>query len=170
MAVNKEDIRNLVRLFEQSDWQEMRLEVEGLRLAISKKGPMGSQGGAAAAPAAASAPELAAAHGAPAAQAAPAAATAAASAPLAAGPAALAAGQVIIKAPNLGVFWKQPKPGAPPYVQDGESIEPDTTVCLIEVMKLFTPVKAGISGRIVRCLVEDGEMVEHDTPLYVVQQ
>ena len=68
------------------------------------------------------------------------------------------------------MFWKQPKPGEPAYVQIGENIEAGTTVCLIEVMKLFTPVKAGLAGRIVRCLVEDGDMVEHDTPLFVVQQ
>jgi len=166
VAVNKEDIRNLVRLFEQSDWQEMRLEVEGLKLAVSKRGPMEARGPVPSAGAPPSAAPVAAAGPVPAAAPAP--------APVAeapgAGPAALAAGQVHIKAPNLGVFWKQPKPGAPPYVRDGEAIEPDTTVCLIEVMKLFTPVKAGISGKIVRCLVEDGEMVEHDTPLYVVQQ
>ncbi len=162
MAVNKEDIRNLVRLFEQSDWQEMRLEVEGLKLAISKRGPMEARGPVPSAGAPPSAAPVPAAGPAPAATPSP--------LPVSDAPAALAAGQVLIKAPNLGVFWKQPKPGAPPYVQDGEAVEPDTTVCLIEVMKLFTPVKAGISGKIVRCLVEDGEMVEHDTPLYVVQQ
>ena len=79
-----------------------------------------------------------------------------------------AAGQRVIKAPNLGSFWRQPKPGAPPYVELGQTVDEDTTVCLIEVMKLFTPVKAGMKGRIADVCVQDGEMVEYDAPLFVL--
>ena len=159
MSVSKEDVRNLIRLFEDSDWIELRLEVEGLKLVVSKSGPGAASPAVTAAPA--SVPVAAAA-----ALAAPAAAVGAS----AIADATLATGQVLVRAPNLGVFWKQPKPGAPAYVQAGDAIEADTTICLIEVMKLFTPVKAGRAGRVVRCLVEDGDMVEHDTPLFVVQQ
>lgn len=165
MAVSKEDVRNLLRIFEQSDWEEMRVEVEGLKLTVSKSGKPLS-GAHAPAPAPMAAAPAPAPSGASVAAAVPGqSGVAAAAAPLTLGP-----GQMAIKAPNLGVFWRQPKPGAPAYVQEGQDIDVDTTVCLIEVMKLFTPVKAGMKGRIVRCLVQDGQMVEHDTPLFVVQQ
>ena len=163
MAVNQEDIRNLIRLFEDSEWQTMQLEVEGLTLAVSKTGALP---GATAAP-----PPTVQAQPAPSAAAAPTAApTPAPASPSTPEALALGPGQVLIRAPNLGVFWRQPKPGAPAYVEDGQEIDADTTVCLIEVMKLFTPVKAAVGGRLVRCLAQDGQMVEHDTPLFVVQQ
>lgn len=155
MAVSKEDIKNLIKIFEQSDWQEMRLEVEGLKLMVSKSGDAARVG-----PATMAAPVVAA-H-----------ATPAPSAPVivAPTPLVLAANQIVIKAPNLGTFWRQPKPGAPAYVEIGQTIDQDTTVSLIEVMKLFTPVKAGVRGKIVRCLAEDGQMVEYDMPLFVVEK
>ena len=148
MAVSKEDVKNLIKIFEQSDWQEMRLEVEGLKLLVSKSGD---------ALRAASAPVAM-----------PSATPQAAAIPSA--PLALSANQTVIKAPNLGAFWRQPKPGAPAYIEIGQAIDEDTTVALIEVMKLFTPVKAGICGKIVRCLADDGQMVEYDMPLFVVEK
>jgi acetyl-CoA carboxylase biotin carboxyl carrier protein len=76
---------------------------------------------------------------------------------------------VAIKAPNLGIFYRAPKPGASPYVNTGDQVDQDTEVCLIEVMKLFTPVTAGISGKVVKICIEDGEMVEHDQALFYIQ-
>ena len=72
----------------------------------------------------------------------------------------------LVRAPNLGTFWRRPKPGAPPYIEIGQEGDEDTEVCLIEVMKLFTPIKAGCKGRIADLLGEDGEMVEFDQPLF----
>ena len=51
-----------------------------------------------------------------------------------------------MRAPNLGTFYRAPKPGAPPYVSVGQRVEPTTELCLIEVMKLFTSVAAGVTG------------------------
>ncbi len=153
MAVSNEDVKNLIKIFEQSDWQEMRLEVEGLKLLVSKSG------------------EVARATNAPLAVLSGTAQSAAApSALVAPAPLALSANQTLIKAPNLGAFWRQPKPGAPAYIEIGQTIDEDTTVALIEVMKLFTPVKAGMRGKIVRCLAQDGQMVEYDMPLFVVEK
>ena len=78
-------------------------------------------------------------------------------------------GLIPITAPNLGTFYRAPKPGAAPYVEVGQEIGETTEVCLIEVMKLFTPVRAGISGRIAKVCVEDGEMVEFGAPLFLVK-
>ena len=78
-------------------------------------------------------------------------------------------GLVPITAPNLGTFYRAPKPGVAPYVEVGQQVGEATEVCLIEVMKLFTPVRAGISGRIAKACVEDGEMVEFGAPLFLVE-
>ena len=74
-----------------------------------------------------------------------------------------------ITAPILGTFYRRPQPGAPPYVEEGSLVEEDTTVALIEVMKLFNPVKAGQRGRIHRICVENGQLVEFGQTLFVLQ-
>ena len=76
---------------------------------------------------------------------------------------------VIVAAPNLGIFYRSPKPGAPPYVELGTRVDEDTEICLIEVMKLFTPVQAGITGTIQHVCAEDGEMVDHGQPLFYIK-
>jgi len=70
------------------------------------------------------------------------------------------AGAVPVRAPMIGRFYRSPEPGAPPFVEIGSAVQPDDTVGLIEVMKLLTPVKAGVKGRVVAIWAEDGQMVE----------
>lgn len=74
-----------------------------------------------------------------------------------------------IKAPMVGTFYKSPSPEADPYVQVGDKIENDTIVCILEAMKLFNEIEAEVSGEIVEILVEDGEMVEYNQPLFKVK-
>ena len=59
----------------------------------------------------------------------------------------------LVRAPNLGTFYRAPKPGAAPYVAIGQKVEAETEVCLIEVMKLFTSVCAGVAGTVREVLV-----------------
>ncbi len=80
-----------------------------------------------------------------------------------------AEGLEVIKAPLLGMFYRRPEPSAPPYVDEGGVVDEDTTVALIEVMKMFSPVKAGIKGRIRRICVEDGELVEFGQDLFLIE-
>lgn len=75
---------------------------------------------------------------------------------------------VIVSAPNLGTFYRAPKPGAANYVEVGSKVSVGDELCLIEVMKLFTAVRAEISGRIHAVLVEDGATVEGGQPLFAV--
>ena len=167
MTAKNEEIRSLLSFFEKSTWEEMRLEVSGVKIAVSKTGSLANRGAATQA----AVPAPAAAVSAPAAAAvshAPPVATAATAAPASTG-SALAAGQSYLRAPNLGVVWGQPKPGAPAFVTEGQLIEAGTTVCLIEVMKLFTQVASTRRARVVRCLVADGEMVEYDSPLFIIE-
>ena len=157
MSIKNEEIKSLLTFFENSDWQELRLEVEGVKIAVSKNGSL-TQSSAVAPVAAAPA------------AAAPAASPAQPAASRTAAPISteLAPGQVYLRAPSLGVVWGQSKPGAPPFVEEGQLIEAGTPLCLIEVMKLFTQVTSNVKGKVVRRLVADGEMVEHDAPLFII--
>lgn len=75
-----------------------------------------------------------------------------------------------VKAPIVGIFYTSPEPGAAPFVREGDRLDAGSTVGLIEVMKVFNAVTAGISGTVVRCLVEDSELVEHGQPLFLVRR
>jgi len=150
MTIDHKEVEVLIRLFEQSDWRGMRLEIDGLKLALSKDADANSlQSTEQARP------------GSPATDSTKPASPTFDDAP--------ADGLIPIAAPNLGTFYRAPKPGAAPYVEVGQEIGEATEVCLIEVMKLFTPVRAGVSGRIAKACVEDGEMVEFGAPLFLVE-
>ena len=155
-----QDISTLMELFENSDWRELSIEVEDFSLHLSRnEGAAGP--GPRPSPPAREGPRDTAAEAPPAAREA------------AAVPAGVDDGDpdglTVVRAPNLGLFYRSPKPGAPPYVQIGEEVGEDTEVCLIEVMKLFTPVVAGVKGVLRRICVEDGAMVEFDQPLFYVE-
>ena len=160
--IKPQDVEGLIELFKASNWDEMHVQVGDFELFLSND-PKATGPGRATAAAPAALPVAAAA--APVASAAPAASTAA-HAPAAA---AIPDGLVAIRAPNLGTFYRAPKPGAPPYVEVGQTISEDTEVCLIEVMKLFAPVAAGLRGVVREVLVKDGQMVEFDAPLILVE-
>lgn len=78
-------------------------------------------------------------------------------------------GMHVIASPSVGVFWRAPKPGAPPFVEVGDDVAPDDTVCIIEVMKLMNHIKAEIYGTIVEIHPQNGEMVEFEAPLMTVE-
>ncbi|MCD2479038.1 acetyl-CoA carboxylase biotin carboxyl carrier protein [Mammaliicoccus lentus] len=76
---------------------------------------------------------------------------------------------ITINAPMVGTFYKSPSPDEGPYVQVGSRVESDTTVCILEAMKLFNEIQAEVSGEITEILVEDGQMVEYGQPLFKVK-
>lgn len=78
-------------------------------------------------------------------------------------------GLVSIKAPILGTFYRRSSPKDAPFVEVGSIVKEDDTVCLLEVMKVFSTVKAGIRGQIREICVENGEMVEFNQVLFLVQ-
>ena len=69
----------------------------------------------------------------------------------------------------LGVFYRAEAPGATPFVEAGGRVEPDTVVCLIEVMKMMNSVPAGVSGTIVEVCAENAALVEYGQPLFRVE-
>lgn len=76
----------------------------------------------------------------------------------------------VITAPIIGVFYRSPSPGAPPFIEPGAAVEPDTTIGIIEVMKLMNPVTAGTAGTLTEFLVADNAQVEFGQPLAVVAE
>lgn len=70
-----------------------------------------------------------------------------------------------VGSPSIGLFWRSPKPGAPHFIEVGQVVTADDTLCIIEVMKLITHVKAGHDGTITRIHPSNGDMVEYATPL-----
>jgi acetyl-CoA carboxylase biotin carboxyl carrier protein len=78
-------------------------------------------------------------------------------------------GTVAIKAPMMGRFYAQPEPGAAPFVSLGDAVSADTTVGLIEVMKVFTAVSAGVSGVITEIRVPEAELIEYGQVLFLVR-
>ena len=75
-------------------------------------------------------------------------------------------GVIIVRAPYMGTFYRAPKPGAPVFVEVGSQVTPETELCLVEVMKLFTAIRAPMVGRIHAVLAVDGQMVEADQALF----
>ena len=71
-----------------------------------------------------------------------------------------------VTAATVGVFYRAPSPGAPPFVSEGDEITPGQQVAIIEAMKLMLPVEADRGGRIAEVLVADGEAVEFGQPLF----
>ena len=77
-------------------------------------------------------------------------------------------GSVVITSPMVGTFYRSPEPGAKPFVEVGQKVTPDTTVCIIEVMKLMNSLSAGSSGRVTHVLVDDAEPVDMGQALIVI--
>ena len=83
--------------------------------------------------------------------------------------AAPAASGHALKAPMVGVVYLAPEPGAKPFVKVGASVKKGDTVALVEAMKTFNPIKADRDGAVKEILVTDGQAVEYDQPLIVIE-
>ena len=134
MALSDDDVREILRLIDEAELGELRIETEGLSLHVVREGSEPAQ----------SEPE---APGAPRAD----------------------DGGMTIESPMLGVFYRAPSPGAPPFVDVGTRVETDTIVCLIEVMKMMNSVPAGVAGTIAEVHVENAQAVEYGQPLFRVE-
>jgi acetyl-CoA carboxylase biotin carboxyl carrier protein len=157
----EQDLEALMEVFERSSWRELRLRMEGVELVLGKDtgavyreiDPATRDNGAnlAAKPQAEPIVEDKGSH-----------AAEVKSKPI-------PAGWKQVRAPSLGTFYRAPKPGMAPFVEVGNQITADTEVCLIEVMKLFTTVRAGIAGIVREVYPTDASMVEFDQPLFLVE-
>ena len=133
MPLSDDDVREILRLIDESDVRELRVETGGLSLYVLRDDVPGTVPPAT--------------------------------------PAAMTAedGLVTIASPMLGIFYRAEAPGATPFVAEGARVEPDTVVCLIEVMKMMNSIPAGISGTVVEVCAENAEPVEFGAPLFRVR-
>ncbi len=83
--------------------------------------------------------------------------------------AALPPDAIAIKSPTVGTFYAAKEPGAAPFVEVGQQIAADTTVCIVEVMKVMNTVQANMSGTVIRIMVADGQPVEFNQPLMYIK-
>jgi acetyl-CoA carboxylase biotin carboxyl carrier protein len=154
VSLTKKDIEEIMGLLEASRFDRLRLEFEGLKLELERNG---------ASPTARAEPTPAPAPTPP-----PAAQQTLIPTP-ARTEGSPAEGLVEVLSPLLGVFYRAPKPGEPPFVEVGARVEEDTVIGIIEVMKLMNSARAGVRGEIVEILGVNGEMVEHGEVLMLVR-
>jgi acetyl-CoA carboxylase biotin carboxyl carrier protein len=142
-------IKQVVDLMKRSDISEFEFEEDGFKLRLSSKG--------------ADAPQIIQAAAAP---------QPAAYAPVAeaaAAPVAEEKGISIIKSPMVGTFYRAASPESPVFADIGTKVGNDSTVCIIEAMKVMNEIQAEMSGTITEVLVENGEAVEYGQPLFKIK-
>ncbi len=147
MGLTDDDVREILRIIDESELDELSIETEGFSLHVRK-------GHGVADAASADGPlrtpperEL----------------------PLAAPPSAPPDGLETIPSPMLGTFYRAEAPGGAPFVEVGAQVGLDTTVCIIEVMKMMNSVPAGVSGVIAEIVPDNGQLVEYGEPLFRVK-
>jgi acetyl-CoA carboxylase biotin carboxyl carrier protein len=74
-----------------------------------------------------------------------------------------------LKSPMVGTFYRAPSPGAPNFVEVGQSVTKGQTLCIIEAMKLLNEIESDVSGKVKAILVENGQPVEYGQPLFVIE-
>lgn len=161
------DVERILEIVDRLKDVEVRLELPSMKLHVRKFNGAMPAAMSAAAP---FEPSPVSVRSEPAVLAAPVPAASAAAAPADAVHKSTEAGLLDVLAPMLGTFYRASSPSEPAFVNVGSTIQPEDTVCVLEVMKLFNTVPAGISGTIAEILVKDGEMVEYGQVLFRVRQ
>ena len=151
MTLTAKDVAEIMRILEESSFDELRLEIDGLKLHLQRgSGVREVVEAKPFSPADALAP-------------------APADAPISHLNPPSEAGLVEITAPLLGIFYVAPKPGEPPFIKLGSKVAEETVVGIIEVMKLMHTVCAGVKGEVVEVLVRNGAAVEYGETLMRVR-
>jgi acetyl-CoA carboxylase biotin carboxyl carrier protein len=142
MPLSSDDVREILRIIDESDLSELRIETEGFSLHVVKgERRLGST------PPTRKEPEP----------------------PVPTESAGESDGLMTIPAPMLGTFYRAEAPGKPPFVDVGDRVEPDTIVCIIEVMKMMNSVPAGVSGTVAEVIAGNAQLVEYGEPLFRVE-
>jgi acetyl-CoA carboxylase biotin carboxyl carrier protein len=150
MTLTTKDVAEIMRLLEQSNFDSLSLEIDGVKLNLQRGSPAPVRPSAASTSAAESHPgEVPSAP------------------PKSKPPSESGLAEVI--SPLLGIFYRAPKPGEPPFVEVGSKVVEDTVIGIIEVMKLMNSVRAGAKGEVVEILAENGALVEFDEVLLRVR-
>ena len=143
MTLTAADVAEIMRLVEQSKFDELNLEIDGVKLTLRRSASGGMMRSASTVATAARAGAVSARSAAPVA---------------AAGP--VDKNLKEITSPMLGTFYRAPKPGSAPFVEIGSAVEEDSVIAIIEVMKLMNTVRAGVKGVVTEILPADETLVE----------
>lgn len=142
MTLTAKDVAEILRLLEESSFDSLSLEINGMKLNLQRGAASRAQqireSAASPAPVPPASPP---------------------SRPEVKPP--TEPGLAEVPSPLLGVFYRAPKPGEPPFVQPGCKVVPDTVIGIIEVMKLMNSVRAGVKGEVIEILAENGALVEY---------
>jgi len=142
MTLTAKDVAEIMRLLEQSNFESLSLEINGVKLNLQRGSALPvrqtSSPAATAPQAPAPAPQV----------------------PRIVRPPS-EPGLSDIASPLLGIFYRAPKPGEPPFVEVGAKVEEDTVIGIIEVMKLMNSVRAEVKGEVAEILAENGALVEY---------
>jgi acetyl-CoA carboxylase biotin carboxyl carrier protein len=156
VSLTAKDVAQITRLLEESSFDELYLEIDGLKLSLRRGSAANAQAPVEPAAAAETVPRDAIM---PRRVTDPTALTDTDANTLT-GP-----NTATVPSPLLGTFYRAPKPGAPPFVEIGSQVAEDTIVGIIEVMKLMNTVRAGVRGKVIQILARDGALVEYGQTL-----
>jgi acetyl-CoA carboxylase biotin carboxyl carrier protein len=145
LTLTAKDVAEIMRLLEESTFDSLSLEIDGMKLSL-QRGSAPSASPVPDPPAAPAAVEHIATS-----RATPKKETKPSSAP----------GLAEVHSPLLGIFYRAPRPGEPPFVNMGSKVQEDTVIGIVEVMKLMNSVRAGVKGEVVEILCENGALVEY---------
>jgi acetyl-CoA carboxylase biotin carboxyl carrier protein len=148
-------IKQIIDVMKRSSLTEFEIEEDGLKLRICRSDGNSGNGGQTAAPIPPPATYV--------------------QPPAVAAPAPTAVpeeepGIVVIKSPMVGSFYRAPSPESPPFVKEGDTVNKETTVCIIEAMKVMNEIPAELAGEIKQVLLENGDSVEYGQPMFKVKQ
>jgi acetyl-CoA carboxylase biotin carboxyl carrier protein len=149
MTLTAKDVAEIMRLLEQSSFDSLSLEIDGVKLNLQRGSAVPVRQAAPSSPSA------------------PAEISSQPSKPKSKPPSEPGLAEVV--SPLLGIFYRAPKPGEPPFVEAGSKVGEDTVIGIIEVMKLMNSVRAGVKGTVVEILAENGALVEYDEILMRVR-
>lgn len=141
MTLTAKDVAEIMRVLEESTFDSLSLEMDGVKLHLQRGSPVPARQGLSHVPVEA---------------------TTSARTELQSTAGQRSQSDLLeILSPLLGIFHRSPKPGAPPFVEVGSRVEEQTVIGIIEVMKLMNSVQAGVKGEVVEILVENGGAVEY---------
>jgi acetyl-CoA carboxylase biotin carboxyl carrier protein len=152
--LTQEDVQSILKIIDEMGDRDIHLEIGDLKLHVTRGRDAAHAVSLPSAPAPIAAPVR------PGETAAPAPRRASSEVP---------AGHVAVRAPTMGTFYRAASPGARPFVEVGDPVGPDDTVCMFEVMKLFSSLKAGVAGAVAAILVANESLVDQDQPLVLIK-
>lgn len=148
--MNLEELRKIINIFESSSLSELEIEEKGVKFRLVKKGPSSKI----------FTNELALSRG----------TTQIPPEPEREKVEQASDREVSIKSPLVGTFYRSHSPGEEPFTEVGERVHPGQTLCIVEAMKVMNEITSEVSGKIKKILVENGQPVEYDQELFIVEK